>query len=70
MSSGQVFVLCIILIACGFSFARHYLSSRAAQPREDPQVDARIKALEERVKTLERIVTDKDYDLKRQFDRL
>lgn len=70
MNGGQIFVLCIILIGCAFCFAKHYLRSRTLQPREDPQVGSRIQALEERVKTLERIVTDKEYDLKRQFDRL
>ncbi|MBT8142284.1 MAG: hypothetical protein HKN88_06855 [Gammaproteobacteria bacterium] len=30
----------------------------------------KIRALEERIKVLERIVTDKNYDLKKQFDEL
>ncbi|HEX7340865.1 MAG TPA: hypothetical protein VF269_01175 [Rhodanobacteraceae bacterium] len=70
MYSGQIFVLLIIIICVGAGTLRHYMRLRERQPREDPHYQSRIQALEERVKTLERIVTDKNYDLKREFDRL
>ncbi|MGA8278660.1 MAG: hypothetical protein WB784_10760 [Rhodanobacteraceae bacterium] len=38
---------------------------RQLQPHQ-----ARIDALEQRVKTLELIITDKGYDLKREFEKL
>ncbi len=70
MSSGQIFVLCLIFIVFGMSIFRQRMRMREKHPREDPEYQSRITALEERVKTLERIVTDKGYDLKREFDKL
>ncbi|MGA9335369.1 MAG: hypothetical protein WBV39_13910 [Rudaea sp.] len=70
MEAGQLFVLCIVFAALGTGILKHYLRLKQEQPRENPQYQARIDALEHRVQTLERIVTDKGYDLKREFDRL
>ncbi|HEX7340870.1 MAG TPA: hypothetical protein VF269_01200 [Rhodanobacteraceae bacterium] len=70
MNSGEIFVLCIILIVFGSGMFRHYLRAQARKPGEDPHYESRISALEQRVQTLERIVTDKNYDLKREFDKL
>lgn len=70
MESGQLFVLAIIIIACVAGTIKHYLRLRETQPREDPHYQARIDALEHRVQTLERIITDRNYDLKREFDKL
>ena len=70
MENGQFFVLSIIIIVFGARIFRDHLRSKQTQPREDPQYQARIDALDQRVRTLERIVTDKGYDLKREFDKL
>lgn len=70
MDSGQIFVLCIIVIVMAAGVLRRYLWMHKDRPRENPQYQARIDALEHRVQTLERIVTDKAYDLKHEFDRL
>lgn len=70
MQAGQFFVLCIVFAALATGVIKHYLRLKQDQPRENPQYQARIDALEQRVKTLERIVTDKGYDLKREFDQL
>lgn len=70
MENGQFFVLSIIIIVFGARIFRDHLRSKQIQPREDPQYQARIDALDQRVRTLERIVTDKGYDLKREFDKL
>ncbi len=70
MGNGQLFVLCIIVIIFGAGLIKHYLRMKTNQPQEDPASRARIDALEHRVQTLERIVTDKGYDLKREFDKL
>ncbi|MEO6802404.1 MAG: hypothetical protein ABI197_04055 [Granulicella sp.] len=70
MESGQFFVLLIIIIVFGARIFRDHLRHKQIQPREDPQYQARIEALDQRVRTLERIVTDKGYDLKREFEKL
>lgn len=70
MENGQFFVLSIIIIVFGARIFRDHLRFKQIQPREDPQYQARIDALDQRVRTLERIVTDKGYDLKREFDKL
>ena len=70
MGDGQFFVLCIIIIVFGARIFRDHLRFKQMQPRENPQYQTRIDALEQRVKTLERIVTDKGYDLKREFEKL
>lgn len=70
MGSGQLFVLGIIVVVMAAGIIKHYLRLQGRRPRENPQDRARIDALERRVQTLERIVTDKGYDLKREFDSL
>jgi hypothetical protein len=70
MENGQLFVLGIIIIVFGARIVRDHLRFKHMQPREDPQFQARIDTLEQRVRTRERIVTDKGYDLKREFEKL
>lgn len=70
MEHGQLFVLGILVIVFGARIVRDHLRLKQMQPREDPQALARIDQLELRVKTLERIVTDKGYDLRQEFDKL
>lgn len=70
MENGQLFILSIIIIVFGARIFRDHLRMKQTQPRENPQYQTRIDGLEQRVKTLERIVTDKGYDLKREFENL
>ena len=70
MEHGQLFVLFIILAALAAGVLKHYMRLRESQPRENPHYQTRIDSLERRVQTLERIVTDNGYDLKREFDKL
>ena len=70
MESGEVFVLLIIIVALAAGIVKHYMRLKENQPRENPDYQKRIDTLERRVQTLERIVTDKGYDLKREFDKL
>ncbi len=70
MGSGQIFVLVIVIAAFATGIIKHYLRIQERRPQENPDQQNRIAALERRVQTLERIVTDKGYDLKREFDRL
>lgn len=70
MDHGEFFILSIIIVVFGARIFRDHLRLKQIQPRENPQYQARIDALDQRVKTLERIVTDEGYDLKREFDKL
>lgn len=70
MDGSYLFVLSIIIIVFGARIFRDHLRLKQTQPRENPQYQARLDTLEQRVRTLERIVTDKDYDLKREFEKL
>lgn len=70
MESGQIFVLFLVIIVFAGGALKHHLRTQSSQPHEDPENRNRIAALEQRVQTLERIVTDKGYDLKREFDQL
>jgi hypothetical protein len=67
---GPFFILSIIIVVLGARILRDHMRFKHPQPREDPQYRARMDTLEQRVRTLERIVTDKGYDLKREFDKL
>ena len=70
MEHGQLFVLGIIIVVMAARIIRDYLRMKENRPRENPHYQTRIDALEHRMQTLERIVTDKGYDLKGEFDRL
>ena len=64
------FVLAIISIVFGAGIINNYLKARAQ--RSDSDADAEVflqkmEILEERIKVLERIVTDRNYDLKQKF---
>ncbi len=67
---GPFFILSIIVVVLGARILRDHMRFKHDQPREDPQYRARMDTLEQRVRTLERIVTDKGYDLKREFEKL
>jgi len=73
MSGSHVFVLLILILVFSFALMRTWMSRR----REDDVTDrdaeemlAKIDALEERIRVLERIVTENRVDLKQQIDRL
>ena len=63
------FVIAIICIVFLFklldTWVKHKLSAR--QPAGDGETLQRLLELEERVRVLERIVTDERFDLKREF---
>jgi hypothetical protein len=73
MSSSYVFVLCILAIVMCASVARSYLQHRTAKPEPDAELEetlAKIDVLEERIRVLERIVTENRFDLKNEIDNL
>ena len=63
-------VMFIIFIVFATGALKHYISARHNTPKIDDETKdrlARLDALEERVQVLEKIVTDRNYDLKQQF---
>lgn len=68
------FVITIILIPFVYKLVSAWIRSRAQQRRTDESVNSdllqRLGQLEERVRVLERIVTDERFDLKQQFKDL
>lgn len=67
-----VFVLCIVAITTIAGIYREKLKAdaKAARQQVGDDVDARFKAMEERIQTLERIVTDQKHQLKNTIDSL
>ncbi len=66
------FVLFLLVIVFVYRVVESYLKSRSdrAKTSEDTEMEARLKEMEDRVRVLERIVTDDRYDLKRKFEDL
>lgn len=67
------FVVCIVGIVCTASVIRDYLKTRAKKEESSADADetlAQMEVLEERVRVLERIVTENKFDLKKEIDRL
>jgi len=73
MSGSYLFVLCIIAIVMCASVARSYLTHKSTKPETDAELEetlAKIDVLEERIRVLERIVTENRFDLKNEIDNL
>ena len=73
MSSSYAFVLCILAIVMFASVARSYLKHKSMKPEPDAELEetlAKIDILEERIRVLERIVTENRFDLKNEIDNL
>ncbi|WP_456372568.1 hypothetical protein [Thiolapillus sp.] len=69
------FEMVVIIVALGIlgGVIKHYFDSRGdleASSAERKRMERRIDEMEQRIQVLERIVTDENYDLKRQFQDL
>lgn len=67
------FVIAIIVIVFGYKLVTMRMQQKNLRRPDDPERiewQQRLDQLEERVKVLERIVTDDKYDLKRQIEAL
>jgi hypothetical protein len=73
MNGTFVFVLCIIaIVTCG-NIVSTYLKQRDKRPDNNEELEdtlSKVDELEERIRVLERIVTEKRYDLKGEIDAL
>ena len=70
--SNMFFVVCIVAIACVTGVLIEFFKSRAISGKRDSSDDSlsQIDALEERIRVLERIITENRFDLKKEIDRL
>ncbi|MCC5869915.1 MAG: hypothetical protein JJU27_15535 [Gammaproteobacteria bacterium] len=65
------FVLIIIAMSFAYGLLRDYLKRRAKKAEKAaPEMLERLQVLEERIAVLERIVTDRNESLRREFDQL
>jgi hypothetical protein len=70
--SNLFFVVCIVAIGCATAVVTEFLKSRRLtdKNRAGDETMAQLDALEERIRVLERIVTENKIDLRREIDRL
>jgi hypothetical protein len=67
------FVLAIVAIVIGAQTVQRIYKIRSEKtdnPAELDDAHAKIDALEERIRVLERIITENKYDLRREIDKL
>ncbi len=67
------FVVCIVAIACTAGVVTEYLKMRSRKEEGSADIDgtlAHMEELEERVRVLERIITEKKFDLSKEIDKL
>lgn len=73
MNSTFSFVVCIVFVVLAFQLARTYLENKHKKQPIDEELEetlAKIDKLEERIRVLERIVTESRFDLKKEIDSL
>ena len=69
----MAFVVMIVLIACTTSVIMEYLKTQQKKKSDNAEAsdtNAQLDALEERIRVLERIVTEKKFDLRKEIDKL
>ena len=66
-------VVWIVAIGCAYGIVAKWLELRTAKRLSDEDSEttlAKLEALEERIRVLERIVTERNFDLKQEINRL
>ena len=67
------YVVCIVAVVFAADTYQKYLKMKHAEKQHDPELEeslAKIEMLEERIRVLERIVTESKTDLGREIDNL
>jgi cell division protein FtsB len=67
------YVVCIVAVVFAADTYQKYLKMKHKEKQHDPELEeslARIELLEERIRVLERIVTESKHDLGREIDNL
>jgi hypothetical protein len=73
MNSSLFFVVCIVAIVFTAQTIQKYMKMKNEKKENDPELEetlAHISRLEERIRVLERIVTENKFDLGREIDKL
>lgn len=73
MNNTLFFVVCIVTVVMAANVCMAYLKTRNRKEEHNPELEeslAQIERLEERIKVLERIVTESKTDLGREIDNL
>lgn len=68
-----VFIIVVVTIGCATGVISEYLKTRRKELESNAgtsDYEAQIEVLEERVRVLERIVTEKKHDLRREINEL
>lgn len=71
--STLFYVVCIVAIVFTADTVQKYLKMKNQTKEQDPELEetlAQIERLEERIRVLERIVTENKFDLGREIDKL
>ncbi|MBT8107580.1 MAG: hypothetical protein KJP17_05060 [Gammaproteobacteria bacterium] len=71
--STLFYVVCIVAIVFTADTIQKYMKMKNSEKKSDPELEetlAHIDKLEERIRVLERIVTESKHDLRKEFDRL
>ncbi len=71
--STMFYVVCIVAVVFAADSYQKYLKMRHEKQKNDPELEeslAKIDRLEERIRVLERIVTESKTDLGREIDNL
>lgn len=71
--STMFYVVCIVAVVFAADSYQKYLKMRHEKQQSDPELEeslAKIDRLEERIRVLERIVTESKTDLGREIDNL
>lgn len=67
------FIVCVVAIGGATSIITQYLKTRTGREESSEHLDealSQLHVLEERIRVLERIVTESKYDLKREINKL
>ena len=67
------YVVCIVAIVFTADTIQKYLKVKQREKESDPELEetlGQIEKLEERIRVLERIVTEEKVDLRREIDKL
>ena len=73
MNSTLVFVLLLVAMVMCANICQTWLKQRKKEPETNEELEetmAKIDVLEERIRVLERIITENRFDLKKEIDDL